>query len=281
MSPRRIPGSLVYIAESDLFISLAAALFVSSTFWMYGLSPNYYLSGFVFFATLFTYNFQRRVGMTIEESPEKKSRNILMLAGATGTLVLVFFLDWVSLVLLGLSGLLSVAYALPFFRFREKKIALRQLPFAKIWIILLVWMISGVVVPRLQWFGPAGYDEGLSMLFLLFPQGAFIFGLILFFDVRDLKVDEPSQKTIPMIFGIDGTIKIARIAFSLSFLAVFGNYFLGYFSPGVVMVHLSTIFLCRLLLRKLSTDKSDLFFTFLVDGMIVVQGIGMGMVWYF
>jgi hypothetical protein len=82
-----------------------------------------------------------------------------------------------------------------------------------------------------------------------------------------------------MIFGINGTVKIARIAFSLSFLAVFGNYFLGYFSPGVVLVHLSTILLCRLLLRKLTANKPELFFTLLVDGMMVVQGAGMGLVW--
>ena len=279
MSPPRAPGWLVFIADSNLFIALAAALFVGSTFWMYGLSPNYYLSGFVFAATLFTYNFQRQIGMADRDKSVQKSKVVMMLIGATGALVLVLFLDWLSIALLGFSGLLSIAYALPFFRFREKKIALRQLPFAKVWIILIVWILSGIIVPRLQWSGPAGFDEGLSLLFLLFQQGAFIFGLTLFFDVRDLAVDEPSQKTIPMIFGIDGTIKIARIAFSLSFLAVFGNYFLGYFSPDVILVHLANIFLCRLLLRKLTTDKPELFFTLLVDGMMVVQGVGMGLVW--
>lgn len=271
---------LTFLSETNLFMSLVALMVVASSFWMYDEPADLFLLTFVFFATALTYNLQRKLGDHNRLGKWLRFRNVLMIISAAAMVVPVFFLPVQVLAVLFLSGALALLYAFPFFRFRGKKIALRELPYAKIWVILLVWIMSAVLAPRLMAGVPAGYDATLSLILVLVQQGALIFALTICFDIRDLPADAPTQKTLPMVFGIPGAVRWAKIALSVSFIACIFNYLFGYFGAAVVLVHFMILLAARILLRKAAPEKDPLFFTVLVDGVLVLQGLGMGLVYF-
>ena len=274
------PGSIPeFISETNIFIAIASALCAGVATWMYDEPTSIPLLCAVFFATLFTYNFQRRIGDLDGSGRYPKSKQVLMLVALAGLVPCLFYLGTTVLIVLGLAGFLSLGYAWPFLPWQGVKISLRQVPYAKVWTIVVVWMLACVLAPVLQAGKPIGYDENLSLLFLLIQQGGVIFALTLCFDIRDLPYDAPAQRTIPMIFGMAGTLNIARIATSVSIFAAAANYFLGYVSASVIAMHLLTIILLRVLLKKVTDQKNPLFFTIILDGVLVVQGLGMYVLW--
>lgn len=269
-----------FIAETNVFIAIASAFSAGVATWMYDEPASVPLLSAIFFATLFTYNFQRRIGDLDGSGSYIKSKQALMLVALAGLVPCLFFLALNVLLVLGLAGFLSLGYAWPVLPWKGVKISLRQVPYAKAWIIALVWMLACVAAPALQAGKPIGYDENLSLLFLLIQQGSLIFALTLCFDIRDLPYDAPAQRTIPMIFGVDGALNIARIATSVSIFAAVGNFFLGYFSATVVIAHFLVVFLVRILLKKVSTQNKPLFYTIILDGVLVVQGFAMFLIWW-
>jgi hypothetical protein len=82
-----------------------------------------------------------------------------------------------------------------------------------------------------------------------------------------------------MIFGISGTLNIARISTSVSIFASVANYFLGYFSATSVLMHFLVVILIRILLKKVPDQANPLFYTLVLDGVLVVQGLIMWLLW--
>ena len=266
---------LFWIGDTNIFIAFAAAFCTLATYAFHSSSPDYEMVGFIFFATLFTYNLQRRVGDLEATATHYHAKTIMMGIGVLGMLYFVIHLSLVEILGLGVAGALSLGYAIPCIPFRGKWWSIREIPYMKIWVIVLAWIISTSIVPLIDIVNIYSYDDRWSTLLFFLQQGAFIVALTIPFDVRDLKTDFPHQRTLPMVFGVSRSIKIAQNAMILAFIFAFFNYLIGFFGFPEMLVQLGVSMLGVLLVRRGTIHRSPLYYSILLDGMIILQGAAL------
>lgn len=120
-------------------------------------------------------------------------------------------------------------------------------------------------------------DRWSTILFFL-QQGAFIVALTIPFDVRDLKTDYEYQRTLPMVFGVSRSIKIAENAMIFAFVFAFFNYLIGFFGFPQMLVQLGISIIGVLLVRRGKIHRRPLYYSILLDGMIILQGVALLMI---
>lgn len=260
-------------AEQNFLIAITASLASISPFVLYHHQINFILSIEILFATFFTYTVQRFFGgdSSLIELPLWKVA--LLVFSSTVIVVLAFFLSHTQVVLLTFAGILSLLYSFPAIPYQNQRRSLRQLPYLKIWVIIAVWLIVICLSPLSELPAFESGDLFTSKMIFIIQQGAFIFALTIPFDIRDLKVDEPHQKTIPMIFGREKSIKLAKSAIWLSFFAAGVNFLLGFFDVEIVFIQLLIALLGLRLLRRAKTVQSTEFYLVRIDGLIALQAV--------
>lgn len=257
---------LNFIAKSNLFIALGAAAMAVGAYSAFQLPVDWSLAGFVFFATLFTYNFQRRLGDLRDDRRYSKTEWTFMAIGLAGMALLVFELKAIHLPFFAFAGFLSILYAYPVIPWRKGKISLRQVPYLKLWLIVIVWIIGTCIPPLL-----AAIPVGQIGLYALM-QGAFILALTIPFDLRDMKIDFPEQRTIPQLLGVKRSKVLAGCALLASLsLALLMNY-LELLSASIILDHAVVSAMAGFLIFKATPQRPDLFFALGVDGMLLLQG---------
>ena len=132
-----------FLVYSNIWVAFCALGLTISTEVLFG-TANFKLSQFVFFATIFTYNFQRVVRLRKGQKHARKDWSnqhrlvvyLLILVG--GFMSLYRFIDFRSSTQLAIifSGVLSIFY--PF--------GLRKIPFIKIFVISFVWAVSSMLL---------------------------------------------------------------------------------------------------------------------------------------
>lgn len=267
--------SLFWLGETNLFISAAAACCTLATYAFYGMRPGYHLVGFVFFTTLFTYNLQRRIGEKDHEAKYYSFKSLFMAVGLAGALGFVYTLSFKVIVVMFFAGAMSFAYVLPLLRIGGKKFALRQIPYLKIWIIVLVWVLATAMAPLIEFKDLKVFDNLLSAFLFFLQQGCFILALTIPFDIRDRQSDYLSQHTLPMDIGVSRSIKVARRAMIACFVFAFLNYLIGFFAFPQMLAQLGVSILGYVVLRYGGKVQKPLYYLIVLDGMIVLQGIAV------
>jgi 4-hydroxybenzoate polyprenyltransferase len=239
---------------------------------------------FVFFATLLMYSVHRIVGLDKMESFKDKGRysvifvykqHIIIYAFLAGIACIFFYLNFESRIQVLLIGaiLLSIAYVLPMFG--EKR--LRDLNNIKIFIIALSWAYVVVSIP-LEYMGINGFE---THTFLFIEKAAFIFGLTIPFDIRDLEYDRFSQvETLPQKMGIEKSIYLAIgfiiLALGMAvFLYLIDIYSLAIFF-GIILVYIITI----ALIWNSKSKSSDYYYSGILDGMIILYSMVLIIIQY-
>ena len=266
-----------FITETNLFIGVGAALFAGSTYWFFGLSANAELLGLIFCGTVFTYNFQRRIGDLDGSGRYPRVKTVLMYAGAIGAVFFARNLSFSSFAVLGVAAALSLAYALPVFPGKGQKkerYSLRKIPYLKAWVILAAWLLTAVAAPMSDpRFSSADLPAMDQVIFGL-QQGSLLFALAAAFDIRDLRIDAPTHKTLPQMLGTKGTVRLASNALLLSGVACALLYLSGKIDVAAPGIHAATLATALVLVRKTTPERSPLFFAFLIDGVLLMQGVG-------
>lgn len=215
---------------------------------------------FIFFATLFSYNFQRLTRHSKKNFSNdslrvrwiKKHRLFLVLIAiiaAFMSLIFSFQLNIDQLIYLVVPGMISIFYALG-------TIGLRNIPGMKIVWIGLVWAFT-VGISMI----PSKIDLNFGLIY--FSTFTFIVSLCIPFDIRDLSVDSKKQKTIPQMIGKKWAIINALFFFSLSYVIwiyLSQNWLLiAPFVLGFLMI-----------LNVLRKKQPELYFSGLIDGQIII-----------
>lgn len=258
---------LRFLGRTNLFISLGSFFSVLGAFAFVGAHVDYTLASFAFFAALFTYNFQRKIGDLNYDQTYSKVGNAFMIAGLVGLSIFAFQLSLLQLVVLSIAGLLSLAYAYPFIPTARQKISLRLVPGAKLWTIVLVWTLSCVFLPAMS-----SSLGAVFMLLFIVQQAAFVAALTLPFDIRDLAIDWPSQKTIPQQYGVAKSRKIAIALLLLSATACLLLFVEGAIDSLLFFIHLGVLLTSAVLIAKAKIKSRELYFTIAIDGMLILQG---------
>lgn len=216
----------------------------------------------IFCATLLMYNFQRlfKLFKGIQHPRiQWMEKNIFLVYGLISLGILfcaisafnifdfsqAFYIDFAVLAVV---GSVSLLYAFPFI---GKKTSLRDIPFLKIHLIAISWaLVSSVFI----------LDITNNSLLLLLEKYLFVLAITIPFDIRDISIDEPEKKTIPQLLGIKYAKVLSAFLLICSWFLCHLNSFPNY---SVDLLYLVAILLCSLA----HPNKSDYFFSFLIDGI--------------
>ena len=262
------PYSFVYktidfVGSSNIFIALCAA---SLTIWSQQLFLHSIKWTFVvltFSATFLLYNAQRMYLSLIKAKTIKnwkyKNRElliILMLFSMTGLYPLLET-SYNNCMIYLLSCLLGIFYFLPFSN-------LRAFPVVKSFTVGLVWVLVCVVAPleECKW--------ETSKVFFCILQLLFISALCVLFNIRDVEEDRRTKTySLPVLFGI-GKTKIFNYAILLLYLSLCPYVQL---TPKFFVICLITFTITCLFTQRASTKNHPFYYTFGVDGLILVQSL--------
>ena len=216
------------------------------------IEPNLNVLGFVFFSTLFTYNFQRllKVAYKINLKGERVKWLKINLKGVVFITVIsligsVFYLlafyQKISWILL-LAGFLSFFYVVKVPWLTQKN--LRDIPTIKIFIITVVWILIGNVVPVIV------ANKVFSFKIILILISNFLFMIAI---------------TIPQWLGENKSKNLSLYIYFLSqILLVFIAYELVF---GLIIF----IGLGIVLLLKVKQNNKEMYFSGAIDGLLVLQ----------
>lgn len=168
-------------------------------------------------------------------------------------------LSFDSIILLGVTGVVSFFYVV-----RIKGINLREIPYMKIHFIAFTWASVLILFPILN---ETGWSE--SVIWQAIAHYFFVVALAIPFDIRDVKFDAASQKTIPQVLGIP-LAKIISMVFLMTFLVIMvlikssiSNNYALYFA---VLVQL-------MLILFMNERRGDLYCAGAIDGSIGLIGL--------
>lgn len=263
---------LNYIVYLNFIISISASLLISGIAHVFGLENNIEYGIFGFCSTFCVYNSQRLFKATLEtETPwlkwvNKHKKLIGSLSFLSGLLACLFFVDLLNKITILIVLLIVFTSLISFFyvvRFGHKNI--RELPYLKIHSIAITW--TGIIVT----FPIINENINDLEIFMFFVPAHYLYfiAVTIPFDIRDLKYDLPSQRTIPQVVGIkkSKTIAIVLLIITIIALGFLSNY--NFISP----IFLAAIFLQIILIVLASEKRKDVYYTVFIDGIIALLGI--------
>lgn len=260
------------IIKSNSIISLSAALLALGMSNLGGSQPHLAYALFLFFSTLFIYTLLRMIKVhfnptskqVIHYRNEQVTYTYIAITSVVfaGVIYFVnhFFIDKQLNTLLIIGSIISVLYALPFVFKSGVKLALRDMPYLKLFLIGVVWSLLCFYYPTR--FHP--YNVQLT-----FSGFLFIISITIPFDIRDLPFDNPNQKTIPQLLGWKAAKLIAILLNGLFFVFIaflFPQLYKSIFFWLICATHL-------FVLQHVHPSRSHRFYGFFVDGLIGLTGL--------
>ena len=266
---------LDFLVASNVYVSLGV---VSLTLLSLDIRqiehPNLLL--FVFFTTLFVYNFIRLVNVHSVISSESLRHQtiyrfriffwfVCIISALLGFYFFVTISEYIFFPIVGL-GFVSIFYGLPIYKNESQLFRLRDLPGIKIFLIAFVWAFVTEGLPALL--------NGEPLYYLaLFERFLFIFAITIPFDIRDVNYDASHLATIPQYFGINTAKWMALLAILSSELILFYRFF---FNNDLNLIGAIAIYITYefsfLLIYRCHLYSKERYFTVGVEGMSILMG---------
>lgn len=256
---------------SNIFVAYCVVALCMSTEFLLG-HYSFTINLFVFFASLFTYNFQRLVRVRVQGELSfrqqwlQQNKFLLWVVAALSAIATVYFslsFSYNSLRLLLPLGIIAFMYPLPLLYWKGRWWRLREVSGIKIFLIALVWALVsvGLLVEEHQ----IGWTTDVWLLFI--HRLCFVFAITIPFDIRDLKYDSLQLKTIPAVFGEEKARYIAYAALGMYELLVVAQFIFGdIMGVRALIALLCTSAATAYLLIKSTSDKGEYHFAFWVEG---------------
>ena len=265
-----------YFVFSSLYIAICAVVMTWQTCrLLMGSPPSGRLLGFVFFATMCSYNFHwyftpRSAAPThrVQWTHRHKALHfVLYLTGAVGSAVYFFYLlHWFPA--LCFSVLLTFLYSapkLPLFR------PLRDIAVGKTIFLASVWTYVTTVLPLIvanaHWNGS----------FVLFIAGRYllIYAICILFDYRDREDDKAEGiKSLITVLNEKGIDRLFWISLALFFLTSFALSFYHYPAFYIFLLIIPGL-ITAALYRESKSNFSDYLYYVVLDGLMMFSGLLM------
>lgn len=251
-----------FLINSNIWVAFCAlSLAVSSEILLQTFNPS--ISQFVFFATLFTYNFQRVV--RIKKGSIHARKNWL-----NKNRIVVYFLMFFAF-------LISTVHFFNF-KFSTQKIiffatvlslmypfGLRKIPFAKIFVISFVWVISTMLCLVIE-------NEIIitqNIILHLSSRFLFVFVITIPFDIRDLKYDIGKLKTIPLFFGDKKSKWLAYFGLLICVIIAVLQHLQNNIPLSNFLALVLLYFLTLALVIKSDKKNSEMYFSFWIESLSI------------
>ena len=264
---KKLHHFFLFLINSNIFVSFCVlSLAISSEFLVVNskiLFPSE-VSLFVFFATIFTYNFQRIVRISKSQKHNRKdwtqkNKFLIYLVMIISSVISLYFFSKFKTntqIAIIFSGIISVLY--PF--------GLRTIPFSKIFVISLIWTTSTMLLLILE----EGIVFSSNVIAHLLIRFLFVFAICIPFDIRDVKYDNIKLKTIPIFFGVLRSKLISFICLLFAIIISTFQYWNNKLSIGFfVAISLSCI-VSSIFIEKSNGKKSDFYFSFWVESLSIL-----------
>jgi 4-hydroxybenzoate polyprenyltransferase len=235
------------------------------------------LDGFIAGGTMTIYALHRLVAMRLQPQVQQTERfaimqmfqNHIIFYALVAALVAAWFYFQLPFHLqlnLLFPCAIALGYVLPLLNGRR----LRDLPYLKIFLIALSWAWITVLGPVTLKEEPFSW----SILLMLLERACFVFAITIPFDIRDLALDQSAEvDTLPAYWGMNTAKNIAYSALFIGLLTILTNFFIGCYSIAVLIALLLSIGSTAWLIRATHPQRHDYFFTGLLDGTMIVQGV--------
>lgn len=248
--------SNIWVAFCVLALALSSELFFETA--------NYQVSKFIFFATIFTYNFQRVVRVKRGSNHVRKQwlvenkRVIYSLILSCGIMSGYYFFQFQAptQIAIAFSGVLSLLY--PF--------GLRKVPFSKIFVISLIWTISTMLLLVFENNIPITQNIVLHLI----SRFLFVFAITIPFDIRDLKHDAQNLETIPLFFGVQKSKVIGVSALFICVLIAIFQSFENSLNSSNLLALILLYFVASIFIRKSDESKGEMYFSFWIESLCIL-----------
>ncbi|HEY9082350.1 MAG TPA: UbiA family prenyltransferase [Vicingaceae bacterium] len=274
------------IVFSNFFVSLCVAALTYRTFLYFNLTLSNAMLVLVFSATYFIYNFQRLVRMNQKEIDETnigfrmrwvyKNKQPIIFTIVIAAIILVvslFYIKIKTIIALAIMGFFSVVYVVRFIPYNNKWLALRDIPFLKIFVIAFVWALVTGLLPIIS--SKDLIQINLQHILFLIKQFLFVVAITIPFDIRDMKYDvEKGIKTFPLVVGVKKVI-ILGVLLLLGFIAIASYEFLVFqnITMSLWIAEIITILLVAVLLLLSKKQQPELFYSLIIEGTSLLLAI--------
>lgn len=265
-----------FILFGNIYVAIATVCLIQSTIIQLEISNHLiFYSALSFFATLFIYNLQRIFYSQQKDNSLLSVRRkwifenqffikSLTIIGFLGVSISFFFNDSKIIFYLSPLLILSVAYFLP-------AVKLRQNPWFKLLTLAIVWTIVTAVVPALL---SNVNPFSINAILHFFVRLIFMIGICIPFDIRDMEIDKAENIfTLSQKFGENKTRWIA-FGFMILYIAlIVGEFAIRMFSMKIFIALMITAIINAIIVFMSSSKRSEYFYTALLDGTMILQGI--------
>lgn len=265
---------LSLLIRSNFFVALNAASLVAETFILTGETIRILPVSVVFFSTILVYSFHRLIKISklnFPDSTENPARYInelkaTCLIASAFLIVLLFYSKGDELFFLLPAGLITLGYSVSLFRYSNKYINLRSLPYAKVFIISLMWTLLTVSFPLLKNEIATGY----VLIFL--ERFLFLMAITIPFDIRDMDSDKSEGlKTIPLLAGVDGAKRLSYLLLVVFILLCLVTFISGFHGKQQCLALVLSGGITVFMISRIRTKNPPSFYSFGMEGMSLLQ----------
>jgi hypothetical protein len=267
-----------WLLYTNLFIATAAAVLSAGSFRLLGQEPDPWFCVWVFMATLCVYTVQRLMKLrTYSLSTEmmawvaahRRGLSLVAVVSLLASFLMALKLPFELLLNAWPMALISLLYAFPFLPRHGQRIALREWPYAKLFLIAGVWTFITIWMPmRLS-----AIDIGTWEIAMLLERFAFIMAITIPFDIRDEGLDSPGMRTLPQVMGRKGATVLAICLLLLSWGILLLGMKEDHISSGS-MFWTSTVYTLSLILIYIGrSPRANWFYLGLLDGQMILLGV--------
>ena len=260
-----------FILSHSIFVAFCAIALAYQTVLLLHLSASIYLYGFIFFATLCSYNFywllskySFRHDIPLTDFFKKEADEIVLLCLSVAGLLLCFVNVHLSYYVIIAAAALTGLYAIPLLPISFLKFT-RKAGVLKTTLLAFTWSFVTVFIPLQK----ASFILTDLEFFILTRRFLFMLMLCIIFDNRDIAVDKIRGLRS---LATDLSVKTMRYLIYSIFIILFAtNFLFRYYGVSIaqsIALQISTIAL--LITYYYSTKKQGyLFYYFFVDGMML------------
>ncbi|MBK8608684.1 MAG: hypothetical protein IPL84_01675 [Chitinophagaceae bacterium] len=269
---------LHFILSHSVFIACCAVALAFQSAQLLGFNNSPYVYGFIFFATLCSYNFYWLLSKiafadkkNILKIIQKDSSGIVLLILSATGLLICFYFSRLTIAYVSLAVLLTLAYAVPllpikFLLFTRKAGVLKTL------LLAFTWAYVTVFIPLQKSFPALDHAD----YFILTRRFLFMLMLCIIFDNRDKAIDK-----IRGLHSLATDLKpvVLKVIIYLIFAVLFISNFLyrdyGLSLSQSVALQVSTLALLVVYFYA-AKPRSYLFYYFIVDGLMLFSALATG-----
>jgi len=202
---------------SNIHVAFATFSLTKITLLSFGNEQNE-LPLFVFFSTVVSYNFIRFYRKSTIQSWVydwiETNRLKIILVSMVSLIGVIYFglnLSVKALLVLFPFMMLTLFYVLPLKILAKRTKSLRTLSSLKIFLIAFCWAGITVILPLINY----EIQFSTDILIIFIRRFLFVLVITLPFDIRDLRYDDESLKTLPQLLGIEKVKKLGLLMLML------------------------------------------------------------------